>query len=266
MARRRQRVRFSLFAFQDIITGLCGVLILLVMLMLVDFMTTPESNTVETTSTEEINGGIESLRCEIVRLEKELANARESSRNAIISVKDAAAPEQVARLTVEMTAKEKELAALVSQVEDLRTRVAAARDADARSRNTVREMEETRRLLERKVSALKNEKGITLIPERGAFKIPVYIVCGGDGVEIMCPLKTGSKTKRFSKGGMEDGVIRVLGNLDHTTHTVILLVRPSGTGMMKELADLVKKLGFSCGRDPLEEDAVVSLAATGGDA
>ena len=57
---------------------------------------------------------------------------------------------------------------------------------------------------------------------------------------------------------------RELEERDHTTHTVILLVRPSGVDMMGELSELVKGLGFSCGRDPLEEDVEVSFGTMGG--
>ena len=267
MARRRQRVRFSLFAFQDIITGLCGVLILFVMIMLVDFVMTPEGKAAEPPLTEEdANANLELLREDISRLEKDLAKAREEARATIVSSKEAAAPEVAAKLTAELSDKERELAALVSQVADLRTRVAAAKDADARNKKKVREMEETRRILEGKLAGMRNKKGITLIPERGSFKMPVYIICGRGGVKIIRPLKKDSKGKWIERGQLRDGVTRELEGLDHTTHTVVLLVRPSGLEMMNELAGLVKALGFSCGRDPLEEDVEVSIGTAGGGA
>ena len=151
-------------------------LILLVMLMLVNLITAPERNMPAPMPTEETGGSIESLRCEIVRLEKMLAKTRESARNAIVSVRDAAAPEVAAKLISEMSEKEKKLAALVSQVADLQTRVAVARKTDARNKKKVREMEETRRILERKLAAMKDKNGVTLIPERGSFKSPIYII------------------------------------------------------------------------------------------
>ena len=265
MARRRQRVRFSLFAFQDIITGLCGVLILFVMIMLVDFVMTPEGKAVEPPVTEEdSNANLESLRQEVSRLESDLQKAREAAHTAIVSSKDAAAPEVAAKLLAEMSDKERELAALVSQVADLRTRVAAAKNADATNKKKVREMEETRRILEGKLATMRNKKGITLIPERGSFKMPVYIICGRGGAEIIRPLKKDSKGKWVERSQLRDGVTNELEDLDHTTHTVVLLVRPSGIEMMNELSDLVKSLGFSCGRDPLEEDVEVSIGMSGG--
>lgn len=264
MRKRRQRVRFSLFAFQDIITGLCGVLILLVLLMLVDFVTTPERRSAEPDPIEETGANIESIRKEIRRLEDELVKARDAARTTIVSVKDAAAPEVAAKLTAEMSEKEKELAALISQVAELRTRVTKAQDADARNKRKVREMEEARRILEGKIAALKNKKGVTLIPERGTFKSPVYIICGTGGVEILRPLKKNAKRKWVNRENLRDGVTEALLDLDHTTHTVILLVRPSGVDMMDELSRLATSLGFSYGRDPLEEDVEVSIGEAEG--
>lgn len=264
MRKRRQRVRFSLFAFQDIITGLCGVLILLVLLMLVDFVTAPERSDAATDPINEPDDSNEAMRKEIRRLEDELASAREATRTTIISVKDAAAPEVAAKLLADMSEKEKELAALVSQIADLKTRVAKAKDADARDKRKVREMEETRRILEGKIAALKNKKGVTLIPERGSFKSPVYIICGKGGAEILCPLKKNAKRLWVNGDNLRDGVTEALLDLDHTTHTVILLIRPSGVEMMDELSSLAKSLGFSYGRDPLEEDVEVSIGEAGG--
>lgn len=263
MASRRHRTRFSLFAFQDIVTGLCGVLILLVLTMVVDLSDRREPERAQPVP-EVVDEEQAALRKEIAELEKKLATAREAARKTIVSVKDTAAPEDAARLNKEMTEKEKELAALVTQTEDLRTRVAAAKDADARNRKKVREMEEARRALENRLAALKNRKGVTLIPERGSIKSPVYVVCGRGGVEVLRPLAKTVERKWIKFGDMREGLADELMKLDHTVYTVVLLIRPSGVEKMDELADLVKGLGFSCGRDPLEEDVDVSLGDAGG--
>ena len=264
MSVRRHRVRFSLFAFQDIITGLCGVLILVVLIMTLDLVNSRENPTSipEQPTTEESN--IEALKREIAQLSKQLEEAKAAARRTIVAIKGAAAPETAKKMLAEMSEKERELAALVSQVEDLRTRVAIAREADARDKKTVREMEETRRILEKRLSALRGKNGITLIPERGFHKVPIYFVCGRGGVEVLRPLEKSAKRKWIPFGRMRDDVSEELSAIDHTTHTVILLVRPSGVDKMDELTRLVKEMGFTYGRDPLEEDVDVS-AGDGGD-
>ena len=204
------------------------------------------------------------LRKEIAALKKELAAGKESVKSVIVATKDKAAPEVSAKLDKELTEKERKVAALVSQVIDLRTRVAAAKDADDENKKKVREMEETRRLLENKLVELKNKKGVTLIPERGEFKAPVYLVLGRGGIEVLRPLKKTTYRKWYFFDEIKDGLSTELINLDYTTHTVILLVRPSGIKKMQGVADMVRGYGLSYGRDPLEEDVEVSLGKTSG--
>lgn len=265
MKRFRRNAPFSLFSFQDIVTGLCGIVILFVLVMLVDLVMKRDAATARPA---EADDGLEDSPAELAReieaLKKELFKIKESAKSVIVAARDRAAPEVAARLGGELTEREREVAALVSQVADLRTRVAAAKDADAENRRKVREMEETRRILENRLAALKDRKGVTLIPERGESKIPVYLVLGCGGVEVLRPLKT----ELYRKWCFFDEIKVVLSaellKLDHTTHTVVLLVRPSGVKKMQAIAEMVRGFGLSCGRDPLEEDVEVSLGKTNG--
>lgn len=267
MKRFRRNTPFSLFSFQDIITGLCGIIILFVLVMLVDLVMKRESATVHP---EEQNVELEDktaeLKREIASLKKELSKIKEAVKSVIVATKDKAAPEISAKLDKDLTEKERQVAALVSQVVDLRTRVAIAKNADDENKKKVREMEETRRLLENKLAALKDKKGITLIPERGEFKAPVYLVLGRGGVEVLRPLKNTTYRKWYFFDEIKDGLSKELVKLDYTTHTIILLVRPSGIKKMQAIADMVRGYGLSYGRDPLEDDVEVSLGKTNGGA
>lgn len=265
MKRFRKNTPFSLFSFQDIITGLCGIVILFVLIMLVDLVVKRDAVTAHP---EERNLELEDktveLRKEIAALREELSAVKESVESVIVATKGKAAPEISAKLGKDLTEQERKVAALVSQVIDLRTRVAAAKDADDENKKKVREMEETRRLLENKLAGLKDKKGVTLIPERGEFKAPVYLVLGRGGVEMLRPLKKSTYRKWCFFDDIKDDLYGELVKLDHTTHTVILLVRPSGVKGMQTVADMVRGCGLSCGRDPLEEDVEVSLGKTNG--
>lgn len=265
MKRSRKKTSFSLFSFQDIITGLCGIIILFVLIMLVDLvMRRDASSSGARDEAVEVVDKTDELRNEIAALKQELEAVRESVRSVIVATKDRAAPEVAAELDRELTDKERKVAALVSQLIDLRTRVAAAQEADAKSKKKIREMEETRRILEGKLAALRNKKGVTLIPERGEFKAPVYLVLGRGGVEVLRPLGKDTYRKWLAFDNVKTGLARELGRLDHTTHTVVLLVRPSGAAQMQMIADMVRGCGFSYGRDPLEEDVDVSLGGANG--
>lgn len=267
MKRFRRNTPFSLFSFQDIITGLCGIIILFVLIMLIDLVM--KRDTVSNPSEQaeiELEDNTAELKKEIAELKDELQRLRQSVKSVIVAAADKAAPEIAAKLDRDLSGKEREVAAMLSQVADLRTRVAAAEKADAENKKRVRDMEATRRMLESKLAALKDKKGVTLIHERGEFKAPVYLVLGRGGVEVLRPLKKNTYRKWFFFDDLKSGLSEELQALDHTTHTVILLVRPSGIKKMQSVVDIVRGMGLSYGRDPLEEDVEVSLAkANGGD-
>lgn len=193
------------------------------------------------------------LNKEIAKLERELSSVKAKSAKAIVSANDKAKPEDVEKVQKELTEKELVVAALVSQVHDLKTQVKAAKKADAENRAKVQEMERTRRLLEQQIAALKGRKGVTLIPERGSSKIPIYMVCSSQGIEIHSPFEKRPK-KRILDSDIERGLGSFLAELDHTTHCVVLLVRPSGVGVMKRAEELLKGNSFAYGRDPLTEN------------
>ncbi len=265
MRRRKAQNPFSLFSFQDIVTGLCGIIIFFVLVMLVDLVMQREAPTMaDEDPALLVDDTRESMRREIVELSARLQVLKEATRRLILATGEKAAPDVEARLVAEMNEKEKEVAALLSQIMDLRARVAKARDADAESRRKVAEMEKTRRLLEERLAKLKKTKGVTLIPERGEFKAPIFVVCGRGGIEVLRPVAKEQYRKWYPYGDMESGLSAELSVLDRTTHTVILLIRPSGISRMDALVKIVKGLGFSCGRDPLEEDVDISFAQFGG--
>lgn len=266
--KRRRDNPISLFSFQDVITGLCGIMVLLVLLVIVDIATgriAPQKSR-ERQVPVETDDEKEKLLREIDTLEKRLAALKDESRLLIVATSEKAAPEVRERLVSELDERQREAAALLSQVEDLRIRVFAARNADAESIKKIAEMDRIRGILETKLAKMKKTKGITLIPEWGEYKIPVFIVCGRGGVEILRPLGKSTLRKWVGFGDIEDGLRAELSSLDTTTHTVIIMIRPSGVSRMDALVELVKGMGFSYGRDPLEEDLEIDIGkAEGGD-
>ena len=268
MSRRDRPSPFSLFSFQDIITGLCGIVILLVLVMVIDLVarrdavpSPPVSDApVDATASEAL------LRAEIAALEEAIAKAREALAKRRVATAGGVSAERLEEANRDFSEREKEIAALLSQVDALKTRLEKARDVDARSKKVLLEMENTRRELERSLAAMRDRKGVTLIPERGNLKSPVYIVLGQERVEIHRPLDKGARAVRAPRRDVAETVRSVLSKLDRSTHTVVLLVRPSGASDMMPVAELVKGMGFACGRDPLEEDSDISFGAPDGGA
>lgn len=270
--RRKRDNPFSLFSFQDIITGLCGIMILLVLLVIVDITTrrdAPQRSRERSVPVED-DSRKEELLSEIEELEKRLAALKDESRLLVVAASEKAAPEVRERLVSELDESQREAAALLSQVEDLRIRVFEARNADAESKKAIKEMDRNRGILETRLNEMKSRKGVTLIPEYGEYKLPVFVVCGRGGIQVVRPLEGGGsrETVRLwfpDDADMERKLRRELGSLNRATHTIILLIRPSGVKRMDALVELVKSMGFKYGRDPLEEDLDIDIGnAEGG--
>ena len=257
MKRKGRSSPVSLFSFQDIVTGMCGIMIFMVLVQVLGLNLAPD--VADFTVGPDENADTLALRREIGSLERELADIRVRSRKIAVAPQDAARPGEYEKVTAEFTEKERVLAPLVSQVHDLETQVAAARDADARNKARIKEMERIRLLLEQQVADMKKSKGITLIPQRGSFKIPFYVICSSKGLEILRPLDENAGTVAIAPQEMEARLSEFLGRLDHTTHAAVLLVRPTGIGFADKAVDLLKRNSFTYGRDPLEEWAVVSF-------
>ena len=206
----------------------------------------------------------ERLGAEIAQLTKALSSIKAKSAKAIVSASYKARPEDVEKVQKELSEKELVIAALVSQVHDLETQVEATRKADAEDRAKVREMERTRRLLEQQIADMRGSRGVTLIPERGESKIPVYMVCSSAGLEIHSPFEKRPK-QTISVGDIDWELGDFLAELDHTTHCAVLLVRPSGIKVMDMAVELLKSNSFAYGRDPLEEGCMVVFDARRGE-
>ena len=256
MRRRRPDSPLSLFSFQDIITGLCGIMIFVVLVQVLGLAVGRRIAAAETEREIDIRDMRSELKAEIVKLERDLAAVKSKSDKAVVAVKDKVKPEEVEKTKKELTEKELVVAALVSQVHDLKTQVEKARNADAENEAKVREMERAKRMLEQQMFDMKKRHGVTLIPERGETKIPVYMMCSWAGLEIHSPFEQKPRM-RIEPVDFEHTLNDFLAELDHTTHCVVLLVRPSGVEIMNKAVELLKAGSFTYGRDPLEENAEV---------
>ena len=255
MMRRRRQNPLSLLSFQDIVTGMCGIMIFMVLVQILGLVVPPEKPDF-TVGSGESNSEAGELRKEIGELENRLEEVRKKSRTIVAAAKDAARPEEIGNYAEElagMTEREKVVAALVSQIHDLETQIEQAKDADAKNKARVKEMERTRRLLEQQIAEMKSKKGVTLIPERGDAKIPFYVICSSAGLDIRRPLEKNADDIVIRMPDISERFGEFLYQLDHTTHAAVLLVRPTGVKAMDAAVLLLKQNSFTYGRDPLEE-------------
>lgn len=261
MKRAKNANPVSLFAFQDIVTGLCGVLLLFVLIMLCDILSScgPAKNSLGG------EGAPERTEERVSRQREDLSILRRRIKELQAKSSGAAKAGLVDSKRIEFARSKRELEEARRDLALLKFEVERARDADAKGRAEVIEMERTRRLLEERLGSLKKSKGVTLIPERGQVKAPFYLVLGRGGIEWVQPIKNTTARAWFFFSEMDGGLSKALDAIDPALYTAVLLVRPSGADELKAVSRLLERRGISYGRDPLEDDVDIWLGKPNGE-
>ena len=283
---------FSLFSFQDIITGLCGIMIFLVLIMLVDIITQRAAESVPVMAISDaarleqevaqIEEKVKRLLAELRarrdatatteaarrRAESELADAEarvrraeDEGRKADKAASDAEAAKASAeekQLSAESELADVEASTGKAEAEVVNADKAAseAAAANASASERVRMLEARATELEKRLEELKKRNRITLIPEEGFRKKPVYLVLSATDTELASPYLDGGR--RNPCGAGEAGfqkALSILHKLSVHDYCVVLLVRPDSFDRMERVADQLRGEGFDVGRDPIGQNA-----------
>lgn len=258
---RRQDNPFSLFSFQDIITGLCGIMILLVMLMVIDLTLRRAAATVpvepETVDFQEAD----SLRAQIEALQVLVTNAQQQAEWSATAT-PVLSTEGASRFAERAEQMQNDVQAQQQKSDDLERRLSQEKEEAAKLRTARHAVEEKKRSLnEQLLSSAKEVNGVTLIPEAGSSRTPVFLVLSRNGAELH---QVDGSSKQFSELSWESELRSSLKNLDRDSVSVIVLVRPSGCDKMDDAVSVIKSAGFTYGRDPLEEGSEVKISLGGG--
>lgn len=262
MRRRSQDNPFSLFSFQDIITGLCGIIIFLVLIMLVDIVTRRIAGSVPTmemsaSDKEQLAREIDELK----RKSEDLLAQIRAKRNAAA----AGLPEEERRVLEEKlkglrekVASEKAASARGAE------RTEAAKVENEKASKSIDELNEKIETLRSRLETLKQSNRVTLIPEEGFSKKPLYLILSANEVEIASSSPGVSATGKFrGDAASVRAVVRQLGNVDKTRYCIVIMARPDGFERMEMFASKLRDAGFDVGRDPVEQDAELAFGEGG---
>lgn len=253
--RRRETYPFSLFSFQDMITGLCGIMILLVLVMLVGVIQRKSSGVKITDVVEQTD--LQKLAAEVDALTRAYQdNAALLSTRIIRSPTNELGELSEAMHTV--TQQERQILALQSQQRELDERLKKMIAEKAETERARKEKEAIRAKIEADISKLV-ENELTIIPERGYKKLPVFLDCSGREVKAHFIFHKRGELA-IPAAQVKSEVNQLTGSLDRDTSYFVLLIRPSSVAYAFELESLLEKRGFSTGRDPLPEDKILRFA------
>lgn len=240
----------SLFSFQDIITTLSGVLILLVLIMAIQVAA--QKSATAKSAPEESN---DPLTAHVDKLEDDLGKVRE------IIAATKADPVQVARDLVARelelksresnhVAAERELFVLKEQLKRKSSHLSAA------SQNAARIAAELERVIAYNAD-IRVRNNVYFIPEVGIQKKPVLIECSESGLKCGVLGDPANVLKIAAGSDLQGGLRGYLRGLSKEKHHIVFLVKPSGVSGYDETSPVVRDAGFDMGSEPIGESIEV---------
>lgn len=256
---KRHGSPITLFSFQDIITGLCGLMILLVLIMLIDVIrrkSTPEAAPIELMeSYAELEAEIAELKAKFVQNEETLSSS--------VLTNVAATIESIPTKRLELSDQKKSILSLESRIAEQEL-LSKDRQAKKKALDEMKREQERIRVALESAIAKYDKNMITLIPERGIAKIPVYVECSGSEITVHRPLHKRPSVTIPYRTGLEK-VFEIANEMDRSTSYFLLLIKPSALGYAFKLKYELSERGFNIGIDPLLEESVLNFKNPGGD-
>lgn len=262
MTRRRRGgdSPLSLFAFQDVITGITGIMILVMLLLVLEVIERKAAEAPATaTSTapaEDITGLVAAMQDEKEKLLGEIADIQKR-----LAGLPAAEPRQI-KLDTE-DEKEKQVA-LDKKIEQLRVQVQErekqADEAEANAATAGRDREglkEKVRGMEEELRKLEAENRVTFIFGE-TDKTPILVQCSQEGIRAKVLGET-VEVERFDspEGSFGTAVANFRQwslTRDKDSEAFVVLVKPSSVRYAPIVVSQLRGAGFDVGHEPLEED------------
>lgn len=282
---RSKAPTISLFSFQDIVTSVTAIVILIVLLMTLELITRVEKSGVSAedqrtaralaSAIGEMEALVQQLRTEASDLTRAASDAagysvhdtvereqtarqeaqalRDAIRTLEVELRDARA-EQRARERELSRANSTEVAKLANRAEAMLTRAA---EIETTNRN------ESRRQAEERKALVKDEGGartlIFNVPPGSSLR-PLLVELSGDG--LVAASVAGEAVERFSWGifgTAPTGFTNWLKSRDPTREYVVLLLRPSGVARYNSTRQSIVDAGLEVGTELIGEQISVRL-------
>lgn len=248
----------SLFAFQDIMTGVIGILLLIVLLMCLDL----------TRATAEANGIVE--RLETARLlehdlDSILAQERKTDRS-VRELRDQLRRQSDAQPQIDLVvARRRELSMLYQRIASIERAVHGGFEAlreltesggALRQLEELNEIEQTRERLELELDAVRRHPGLTYLLNQRFGKAPLLVVASRNAIRVGI-VGSEQAVLTFLQGDFEtrkQALAQWLQRFDSQAYYVLLAAKPSAQSHIGVLRTAITELGFSQGLDLLPEN------------
>ncbi len=261
---RQAAAKVSFFAFQDIITSVSGILIIMVILMVLmveDGPPAPDKGNPNAGSIKKLAGvldDIKKIRIETANLNNVLKGLLTSPKAEEIQKEIKILEAEIARLVA--VATQRNLTADFSIMQPP-SQTGDAADAKANNKGVEKDLAgktderdklfELKKQLEDQLSKAKNDVFITVGSLKDQ-KTPVAVVVSGTGIEVFAMGKNLPESKHDGAAATA-AINQLLGALDPAAKYILFYVKPSGVALFDQLRNEVIKTQFSVGYDALGE-------------
>lgn len=264
-SRRRGSVStpFSLFAFQDIITSVTGIMILVTLMLALDLLqrkaSSPPNQTAAVTADlesaiAENERQIAQLQAELGRLQSEL---RDATRFNASQLRDQLADTRELQADVqrELQAFEREK----QQIEQQRARVEQERQRRASDAETIDQLADKIQETKEQIQELKQSNRLIFNPGAGSDKNPWLVEVDAAGLTAA---RMG-RAERPTEFGDVPAFQRWLAQRNVGSDYFVLLVKPGGIDAFHEALERLQQRNFDVGYDLLATDRTAIDPETG---
>jgi hypothetical protein len=262
MSRRRPAAPFSLFSFQDVITAVTGIIILIALLLTLELLQRPPVAPVPNAGVfaEELRESLASLRAERDHLADMVAAAAQASERVaaaspIAMAIDAEAVEaEVERLDRDLQRLEQLLRDLVQREQELAAK-ALERGSD---RDVIAELSREENESKTKVESLRRGNRIVFNRPRDASRAAWLVEVSASRLATAPVGETRPPVEfRGNAQQLAEQFLAWAGQRDPEREYFVLLVRPDGIELFERIEPMLRRRGFRIGFDPLGADQVV---------
>lgn len=257
MARRRNHESpLSLFAFQDIITAVTGIMVLLTLILALELaQREPASPTAQTRAVAaEIAATLEDTTAQVERLQTALAQQTDAVQS-VARLTPAAAEREEADLAREMTTLEQDLARLAAALRKKQAEGEQLREQQqlqGPQREVARRLQAEADAVEQELAELKKSGRIIYRQKTGSGKRAWLVDVRGNAL-ITAPADAQHEQIVFGAASERLNVAALLkwasNRRQSSQEYFVLLVRPSGIEAYKDLDERLLKAGFDVGID-----------------
>lgn len=265
MKRKKKSNPFSLFSFQDIITGLCGIMIFFVLIMIVDLAMSRTVNATSDPTKSAAEQQIDALNKRITALQAEF-KALQAEQDLLMETQPTPSTE-IDRYTDEVKNREmqRENLRIKEEIDRLKRdyqQQKARYEADAQQLVEKRKEQTLLATEARKEIEEKALVGVTYIPESSMAKEPTFVLCDCEAVTVFQKRNgsAGYTSKTLPFETLKSAFANLLSTeLNPRKDSVIFLIRPSGIYACDMLIGIAVDQGYSFGREPVEEETQIAI-------